>query len=279
MGKMLGTNVFSDMNSAYYYLSRALVLEGDEISGTTEINNMLFSIVDPTKNIAQIRTKSKFGVSLSYALGELVWYLSGDNSTEFIGQFGSLWQRISDDGKTNNSAYGYLIKNKWGFDQLDLMYNILTEDSSSRRAVININTPHPEVIETKDEPCTISLQFFIRDGALNMTTVMRSNDIWFGTPYDVIYFTTLQQILASRLDVKVGIYTHFAGSFHVYDRNIEDLKKVAEYAYEDYDDSISIDVLKLYDNIDEFKEELLSISTPETIKTDIVDLAKKNGII
>ena len=279
MGKMLGTNMFTDMNSAYYYLSRALVLEGDAISGTTEINNMLFSILDPTKNIAQIRTKSEFGVSLSYALGELVWYLSGDNSTEFIGQFGSLWQRISDDGKTNNSAYGYLIKNKWGFNQLDLMYNILTEDSSSRRAVININTPHPEVIKTKDEPCTISLQFFVRDGALNMTTVMRSNDIWFGTPYDVIYFTTLQQILASRLGVKVGIYTHFAGSFHVYDRNIEDLKKVAEYAYEDYDEGISIDVLRLYDNIDEFKEELLSISTPETIKTDIVDLAKKNGII
>lgn len=277
--RMMDVNVFSDMNQAYYYLTRALTLEGDKVANTTEINNMMFTITNPKNSIAQIRTHSKYGVSLSYALGELVWYLSGDNSVDFIGKFGSLWKRISDDGVTNNSAYGYIIERKWGFNQLDLMQKILSDDPDSRRAVININTPHYDVVETNDEPCTVSLQFFLRDGELNMTTVMRSNDIWFGTPYDVIYFTTLQQILAARLGVKLGHYTHFAGSLHVYDRNLEDIEKVSQYEFEEYDDSISIDVLKLYDNVDDFKNELLAMGTDETIKDDIIELAKRHEII
>lgn len=271
----IGINKFSDMSDAYISLSNLLLSSGNRIGNTRECNNVQFTLENPKNNIAATRSDSEYGISLSYALGELVWYLSGDNTTEFIGQFGSLWKRISDNGVTNNSAYGYVIEKQWGFNQLDLMYNILSGDPDSRRAVININTPHRYVIETKDEPCTISLQFFIRNNKLNMTTVMRSNDIWFGTPYDVIYFTTLQQILAARLGIEVGTYTHFAGSFHVYDRNLEDLKNVQRHYNED--NLKTIDVLKLYDDIDAFKRELLSMDGD--IKKNIVDLAKKNEII
>ena len=63
-----------------------------------------------------------------------------------------------------------------------------------------------------------------------MTTYMRSNDLWMGFPNDVFQFTAIQIYLAMRLGVKLGSYTHIAGSLHLYDRdyqtslkNIEDI--------------------------------------------------------
>ena len=35
--------------------------------------------------------------SYKYFLAELVWYLSGDRSSEYIGKFAKLWKAISDE--------------------------------------------------------------------------------------------------------------------------------------------------------------------------------------
>ena len=48
---------------------------------------------------------------------------------------------------------------------------------------------------------------------------MRSNDIWTGFPYDVFSFTAFQTMLAFKLNVGIGEYTHIAGSLHLYERD------------------------------------------------------------
>ena len=101
-------------------------------------------------------------------------------------------------------------------------------DPNTRRAVININVPNERVIETKDEPCTIALQFLNRNGKLHCTAIMRSNDIWFGTPYDWAFFIELQKVIADRLGLGYGTYTHFATSFHAYERNMAEISAIAE---------------------------------------------------
>ena len=72
---------------------------------------------------------------------------------------------------------------------------------------------------TKDLNCTVCLQLFIRDCKLYMTTYMRSNDLWMGFPYDVFQFTCLQILMAMKLHVGIGTYTHVAGSLHLYERD------------------------------------------------------------
>jgi thymidylate synthase len=58
---------------------------------------------------------------------------------------------------------------------------------------------------------------------------MRSNDIWLGVPYDYFVFTSLQTKMAMELGVDVGEYTHFAGSLHLYKRDLDRwLKKQQE---------------------------------------------------
>jgi hypothetical protein len=75
--------------------------------------------------------------------------------------------------------------------------------------------------DKKDIPCTLSIQFFIRDGRLHCVTTMRSNDIWLGLPYDIFCFTCLQRLIAEALKVPTGFYIHQAGSLHLYARNAE----------------------------------------------------------
>jgi thymidylate synthase len=105
----------------------------------------------------------------------------------------------------------------FGFDQWEHLKKLLRADVNSRQAVIHIKDASNE--PTKDTPCTVALQYSIREGKLYATTYMRSNDIWRGFPYDVFAFTCFQVKLAMELGVDVGTYTHIAGSLHLYERD------------------------------------------------------------
>lgn len=213
---------YDNIDRIYIDICRNLLTYGDKVANTNELNDVQIELTDINKSIVSVRN-----ISPSYLFGEWLWYFNGSNSTDFISQFGSMWSKLTDDGMTANSAYGYIMDKKFGFDQINKIIDLLKKDPNSRRAIININTPNEKVIVTKDEPCTIALQFMIRDGKLNCTCMMRSNDIYLGFPYDVAFFTELQKRIADELSLEYGTYTHFVGSMHVYERDLERLSKIA----------------------------------------------------
>lgn len=184
-----------------------------------EILDAVFCVEDPTRNIVKNKVRN---MPLRYAIGELAWYLSGTNKTKAIAQFSKKWEEISDDGETNNSAYGHRIFNKFGFNQYEYIRELLEKDPLSRQAVIHIKDASN--VPTKDTPCTVYLQFFIREGKLHLSVHMRSNDIWMGVPYDMFSFCFIQMMLAMELGVEIGSYTHYAGSLHMYERDYETAK-------------------------------------------------------
>lgn len=47
---------------------------------------------------------------------------------------------------------------------------------------------------------------------------MRSNDVHRGLPYNVVQFTTLQEVMAGWLGLEVGGYHHWSDSLHLYRR-------------------------------------------------------------
>lgn len=187
-----------------------------------EVLNAVTVINDPTRNIIKSKDRK---MPMRYAMGELLWYLSGSNKLKDITVFSKVWERMSDDGETVNSAYGNRIFSAFGFDQMEMVEKMLTKDPNSRQAVIHIKDARDyTVCPTKDVPCTVALQYLIRDGKLHATTYMRSNDLWTGFPYDVFCFTCFQIMLAFRLGVEVGTYTHVAGSLHLYQRSLDEWK-------------------------------------------------------
>lgn len=262
------------MNTAYKDVCKQLLENGTPIEGgdlvtrgnSRELTNFMFTIDDISNNVVTLKSRN---TSLAYVAGETLWYWVGRNDLNFISKFAKLWSRISDDGVTCNSAYGYILKYKFGFDQIETIIELLKNDKNTRRAVLNINTPNPDVSTTKDEMCTIALVFQIRDNKLNCTGIMRSNDLIYGLTYDLTYFTQIQKYIAKRVGVKVGSYTHFTTSMHVYEKDFELLEKIAKGNLDSIDYTIDVDyltkesvVLELTDYIDnhwEGREEFMNL--------------------
>lgn len=118
---------------------------------------------------------------------------------------------------------GGIFKGAYGIRagaQIDKIVELLKNDPETRQAVITLRDPYRDLFEkSKDVPCTIAMSFRIRNGKLNMTTHMRSNDLVWGFPYDVIQFCLLQMTIAEELGIENGTYTHHADSLHIYERH------------------------------------------------------------
>jgi len=187
-----------------------------------------FEIKNPRNRLPFIKAR-KF--SLPYVFAECMWYFTGNNSTEWIAEYSKFWKNISDDGQTANSAYGHRIfttnnsnSNCWYTNQLvsqwEYIKRELRQDRDSRRAVVHIRLPSDSQYSL-DVPCTLTLQYFIRDNKLYAITSMRSSDIIFGLSYDVPAFTMFQEVLAHELGVGLGTYKHMSNSLHVYERHFK----------------------------------------------------------
>jgi len=209
----------------YHYESSPRNQKIKELIGAT------FTITNPRARIPTVVGR-KFG--LTYLAAELVWYLSANNETEWISRYSNFWSNISDDGKTANSAYGARLFTYHPaiadrrFVQWSYIVEELKRDPDSRRAVMHLRTPSDSIDAKLDVPCTLALQFFIRDGKLHQVVHMRSSDVIFGIAYDVPAFTIFQEILANELNVGLGTYTHVSNSLHIYERHFELAEKILE---------------------------------------------------
>lgn len=209
-----------DINEAFeawYYL-----LASQDISQPSRVGNVVGEVLNAVTVIQRpdlnILTSPIRNLPMRYAVGELLWYLSGSDKLADIERYSKFWRKISDDGERLNSAYGYRIFKQFGFDQWEHCKNLLTKDPYSRQAILHIKDASN--IPTKDVPCTVSLQFQIRENKLYLTTYMRSNDLWLGFPYDVFAFTCFQIKMAMELNCGLGTYTHIAGSLHLYEKDV-----------------------------------------------------------
>lgn len=234
-----------DVNEAYLKILKELTKKEDgryihfQKNHTNELSNAMICIEDVSNPMILRTTEPKEmngkiydDILAKYGLAEQVWYFTGDNSTKNIGNFAKMWNHLSDDGQHANSAYGYIIFKKFGFDQLKKVIKELKQNPESRRATIKINTPHTngvDITTTKDEYCTMYLDFSIRDNQLNLFTAMRSNDIWFGFPSDILFFVNLQKLVAKELNLFPGTYTHLANSLHMYERDFEKAEKLIPF--------------------------------------------------
>lgn len=198
-----------------------LINQGDKIESRDgmvvgECINAITVINDPTRCIMRNKIRK---MPIRYAIGEMLWYMSGKNEVKPIQIYTDNWNRMSDDNIHVNSNYGYCIKYKYGFDQWEYVRKLLSDAPETRQAVIHIKEPRN--IPSKDVNCTVSLQFILRDNKLYLTVYMRSNDLWLGFPFDVFQFANMQILMAMELGVELGTYTHIAGSLHLYERDFK----------------------------------------------------------
>ncbi len=213
---------FNSASEAFDYWYWKLFRDGADFANTKALFNVGFYIENPKNNyIANPMRKW----SQEYAEAEWQWYLSGDASVdklgEIYGKVPAIWKRMADKFGYVNSNYGYQWKRN---DQLDLVINMLKANPETRQATISIYDGKEITNYSNDTPCTYAVQFTILNGKLNMSVVMRSNDIWYGFCNDQYCFSNLQMLVAYETGYELGTYYHFAHNLHLYNDKLPENK-------------------------------------------------------
>lgn len=282
-------DIIKDLHESPQFISSPRGMKVKEIIGYQ------FKITNPRNRIPFVPERE---LSVHYLVAELLWYLSGNDSTEWISNYSSFWSKISDDGTTANSAYGSRIfkphpriagevDSSW--TQWKYVMDELKSDPDSRRAVIHIRSPQDSILAKLDVPCTLSLQFFLREDKVHMVASMRSSDVILGLAYDVPAFTLFQELLAVELTrelgrpIGLGTYTHVSASLHVYERHFEMVERILNGAKDEIKtfempvlpDHIPLVELNAFEekvrssqNISGILEALESVKCTESLKCD-----------
>jgi len=158
-------------------------------------------------------------------IAEQVWFISGSRKPDdFLGEFTKIWDDFTNPGDVVTVAYGYRWRKYFGRDQLGKLLELLQKDPSSRHGVVVTWDPAGDGlggVARGNVPCPFSFTVNIMGGRLNLMNVVRSNDMVLGFPHDVAGFALLQSILAQKLGVKPGVYTHTIANAHVYDTHYD----------------------------------------------------------
>lgn len=213
-------------NNDNYYYNR-----GD----CRELLNYNFTIMHPSLD-EKLTTKSERynKIMQDYADKETVLFDKGDIKN--MNCISKVWETVANPDGTINANYGYMIyhifdakndihaPNDIALNQWEWAKQRLILHKPTLQAYLHFNRPKDQWKENLDQPCTMYIQFVIRENKLNLYGYMRSNDIVYGMPYNISYFIKLlyrmrDELLETYPNLTVGSYTHNVTGLHYYKRN------------------------------------------------------------
>lgn len=121
---------------------------------------------------------------------------------------------------TEAMAYGPRINLR-----IQSIIDTLRINPETRQAVLFIGGP--EDGPTSELPCTVTIQFLVRDETIYAIVSMRSWDLCRGLPYDLMMFSGLLMLVGRCLGYTVGAVMVNAGSTHIYEGWTHRLPKTA----------------------------------------------------
>lgn len=154
-------------------------------------------------------------------VAEQAWFITGSRKPEdFLRQYTKIWDDFTNPNDVVTVAYGYRWRKHFGRDQLKLLIELLEKEPASRHGVIVTWDPAQDglsLFKKKNVPCPYTFTVNIIGGRLHFHNIVRSNDVILGVPFDVGGFALLAYILAQKLGVRPGIYSHSISNAHIYD--------------------------------------------------------------
>lgn len=211
--------------------------------------------------------------STKYFARELDAYFAGSlNVEEGLAKASPFWRTLANENGEICSNYGHYVfhqrlPNYDNKTQFDWVVDNLSRSKDSRKAMININQPTHKS-DTKDFPCTISMQFYIRNNQVCCEVGSRSTDVFTGLPYDIGFFSLVNELVYSKLkkdkypELTLG-YTTMKSTF----TQIYDSKKEQTLALKiDYTDKLKdFEPMPDIDDPDLLLEDIYSGTTNSTI--------------
>jgi len=227
--------VYYDDNPSemYFQAITDLVNRGEEVfpkgKRIKELRPVIFGYKNPLKRVTFLKGRV---INPFFQLAEAYWIATGGSDVGSLTDYNKSIAQFSDDGKYFNAPYGERLRH-WGkndargvqginLDQLVDVYKKLLSDPDTRQAVAFIGNPEFDNSEYtlnkgKDIACNLNIKFKIRQGKLDINVDNRSNDLHWGVfGANLCQFSTIQELMASWLEVGVGEYFQSTDSLHIY---------------------------------------------------------------
>ena len=153
-----------------------------------------------------------------YSNSELWLYHTGNCKAEQWRQLAAVWKKlygVSDPSAVVNSAYGHIFKpDKLGGSQWQRARDLLLNDKYTRRAFVQFLLPEFST-STIDVPCSVIATFKASkrdkrltetdDCGIDIVYFMRSTDIVYGLPHDIVWAKSLSMRMQMELAKSRGL--------------------------------------------------------------------------
>ena len=202
---------------------------------------------DLDKGFPLVTTKKLHTKSIIY---ELLWFLKGDNNTQYLKDNGvTIWDEWADENGNLGPIYGVQWRSWKTFNNksVDLITNLISnikDNPNSRRHIVSSwNVGELDLMALP--PCHCFFQFYVSKGSLSCQLYQRSADVFLGVPFNIASYALLLSLVASVTNYKVGEFVYTLGDFHIYKNHIEQAKIQLER------DPMKLSKLKLNEKIDD----------------------------
>ncbi|MEC9190628.1 MAG: thymidylate synthase [Pseudomonadota bacterium] len=202
---------------------------------------------DLDKGFPLVTTKKLHIKSIIY---ELLWFLKGDNNTQYLKDNGvTIWDEWADENGNLGPIYGvqwrsWKTVNNKSVDQITNLINNIKDNPNSRRHIVSSwNVGELDLMALP--PCPCFFQFYVSKGSLSCQLYQRSADVFLGVPFNIASYALLLSLVASVTNYKVGEFVYTLGDFHIYKNHIEQAKIQLER------DPMKLSKLKLNEKIDD----------------------------
>jgi len=217
--------VTSTPSEALELVTQYTIEQGDAIAPRGQVTRELLNVLVKIENPWHIPVKME-NRKFNHKIGarECLQLVGQTSDPEIMTETAEVFNNYMDHDILHG-AYGPRI-----YGNLSKVVEQLKKDYSTRQAVLTIFDSNKDLnANVKDVPCTLNLQYFIRDDKLIARTSMRSNDVYLGLPYDLTQFIGLQGAIAKALDIEMGSYIHNVGSMHIYEQHIPNAQWIKTY--------------------------------------------------
>lgn len=213
-----------------------------QFGNTFEIMHAGFTIKDPTRRWVM----SKYPpINIAFSLIEVIWIIRGRQDAKFLNYWNTKLPLFAGYSKYYHGSYGFRLRKNFGVDQLSRITDILSNNRSTRQAILQIWDVRKDLPnkngnpKNRDIPCNVNSLLKIRNEKLEWMQIIRSNDLLLGVPYNFVQFTFLQEIIAGWLGVGIGDYNQISDSLHLYENSYDDLRSTLPHRSFKSVDSIS----------------------------------------
>jgi len=125
-------------------------------------------------------------------------------------------------------SYGKLLYDNQGVNQVDWVIERLRAKPETKSATIGLHQPGQSELS-----CLSLLDFKLRAGALSITAVYRSQNVFASQPGNVLAIRQVQEHVADALSVPSGPFHLVVMSGHIYGHDEDRARLVVEKAPED----------------------------------------------